>query len=121
MPRRATRAYARKLWRVCQPAIGTQGEAYLRGLGINHPVPVAFRYATRLEHWPTGTAYPALVCAMRWCELRGRRMARAFGAGPARARLERIPAAHHDLVTLGPAIRRSFEWLIAGDARFAPR
>lgn len=58
----------------------------------------------------------ALVCAMPWCEQQGRRVARTIA--PQRVRLERIPAAHHDLATMEPAIQRTFEWLIEGDARF---
>lgn len=60
-----TTDYARKLWRVCQPAIGTLGEAYLRAQGISCPVPVSFRFATRLQHWPSGSVLPALVCALQ--------------------------------------------------------
>ncbi len=65
-----SRTYARKLWRVCQPAIGTLGEAYLRERGIGGPVPVTFRFASRLEHWPSGASYPALICVMQ--DARGR-------------------------------------------------
>jgi hypothetical protein len=85
IPRIATREYAHKLWRVCQPAIGTLGEAYLRGLGICHPVPVTFRFATRLEHWPSGAAYPALVCAMQDAHGRFSGVQQIFLDGPAPA------------------------------------
>lgn len=61
----------------------------------------------------------ALVCAMRWCEQRGTVLARALREGRAQARLERIPAAHHDLRTMEPAITRTFDWLIEDDPRFA--
>lgn len=60
----------------------------------------------------------ALVCAMRWCEQRGEALARALRAGRAQVELERIPAAHHDLATMEPATRRTFEWLVAEDPRF---
>lgn len=63
--RSETREYARKLWRACPPAIGTLGEAYLREIGVDLRLPAGFRFATRLEHWPSGGAYPALVCATR--------------------------------------------------------
>jgi hypothetical protein len=85
IPRHARRDYARKLWRVCQPAIGTLGETYLRGLGISHPVPVAFRFATQLEHWPTGAAFPALVCAMQDATGRFSGVQQIFLDGPALA------------------------------------
>lgn len=61
----------------------------------------------------------ALVCAMRWCEQRTEALARTLRAGRVRVELERIPAAHHDLVTMEPAIRRTFEWLVAEEPRFA--
>ncbi|GAB5548008.1 MAG: hypothetical protein SangKO_077680 [Sandaracinaceae bacterium] len=60
----------------------------------------------------------AFVCAMRWCEMRGTRAARTLERGRAQARLERRDGAHHDLRVMEPAIRETFEWLIAGDARF---
>jgi len=58
------------------------------------------------------------VCAMRWCEQRGERLARILEAGRANVRRERIPAAHHDLVTMEPALIRTFDWLVADDPRF---
>ena len=60
----------------------------------------------------------AFVCAMRWCEMRGTRAARTLERGRAQARLERRDGAHHDLRVMEPAIRETFEWLVAGDARF---
>ncbi len=80
-----TREYARKLWRVCQPAIGTLGEAYLRQLGVELRLPVTFRFATRLEHWPSGGSYPALVCATHDAEGRFSGVQQIFLEGPARA------------------------------------
>lgn len=80
-----TREYAHKLWRVCQPAIGTLGEAYLRELGVELRLPVGFRFATRLEHWPSGGSYPALVCATHDAEGRFSGVQRIFLEGPARA------------------------------------
>lgn len=61
----------------------------------------------------------AFVCAMRWCELRGARAQRVIDRGRAQARIERREGAHHDLRVMQPAIRDTFEWLIAGDPRFA--
>jgi len=61
----------------------------------------------------------ALVCAMRWCEQRGRRAAEALNRGRAEARLERRDGAHHDFDVMEPAIRETFEWLVADDPRFA--
>ena len=80
-----TREYARKLWRVCQPAIGTLGEAYLRELGVELRLPVTFRFATRLEHWPSGGSYPALVCATHDADGRFSGVQQIFleGAAPA--------------------------------------
>ncbi|MFK7987207.1 MAG: hypothetical protein AB8I08_14380 [Sandaracinaceae bacterium] len=61
----------------------------------------------------------AVVCAMQWCETRGERMARTLERGGRVAvQRERIPAAHADLRAMGPAIQRTFDWLIAGDRRF---
>ena len=77
----------------------------------------------RLEGARRYAAHPgraALVCAMRWCEQRGRRSRRAINRGRARATLERIPARHHELDVMRPAIQRAFEQLIQGDARYAP-
>lgn len=62
----------------------------------------------------------ALVCAVRWCEQRGARLRRTLRAGRAEAELERTPAAHHDLRTMHAAIRRTFDWLVEADGRFAP-
>lgn len=70
------------------------------------------------RRYAPSTGRVALVCAMRWCEQRGAVLARALRDGTAEARLERIPAAHHDLRTMEPAIARTFDWLIEGDARF---
>lgn len=61
----------------------------------------------------------ALVCAMRWCERRGTALARTLTRGGGEVQLERRDAAHHDLATMEPAIRETFEWLVADDERFA--
>ncbi|MCC6875938.1 MAG: hypothetical protein IT378_16645 [Sandaracinaceae bacterium] len=61
----------------------------------------------------------AIVCALRWCEMRSTRVARTLEAGRARARVELIPASHSDRETMAPAIRRTFDWLIEDDPRFA--
>jgi len=62
----------------------------------------------------------AFVCAVGWCELRGARAVRALNRGAAEARLERRDGAHHDLQVMEPAIRETFEWLVADDPRFGP-
>lgn len=61
----------------------------------------------------------AFVCAMRWCEQRGRGSVERLGRAHVEARLERREGAHHDLEVMGPAIRETFEWLVADDPRFA--
>ena len=61
----------------------------------------------------------AFVCSTRWCELRGRGAVDRLRRAPAEARLERREGVHHDLEVMGPAIRETFEWLVADDPRFA--
>ncbi|MCB9598412.1 MAG: hypothetical protein H6719_37205 [Sandaracinaceae bacterium] len=63
----------------------------------------------------------AFVCAVGWCEQRGRRAVEAFERGHVEARLERRPGAHHALDVMEPALRETFQWLVADDPRFASR
>lgn len=70
------------------------------------------------HRWARSRGRVAFVCAMRWCEQRGRASVERLRRGPAVARLERRDGAHHDLEVMGPAIRETFEWLIEGDPRF---
>ncbi|MGE0784072.1 MAG: hypothetical protein AB7S26_00190 [Sandaracinaceae bacterium] len=60
----------------------------------------------------------ALVCAMGWCEQRGRQAMQRLLRGHTEVRLERRRGAHHDLDVMAPAIRETFEWLVEGDPRF---
>lgn len=64
--REETRENAYRIWKSCQPVIGTEGEAYLRGRGLSlplEPYSKSIRYAPRLRH-PNGNYYSALVCAV---------------------------------------------------------
>lgn len=70
--------------------------------------------------WARTRGRVAFVCAVGWCDQRGRASAARLARGPADARVERRPGAHHDLEVMAPAIRETFEWLIEGDPRFAP-
>ena len=75
-------------------------------------VPGAQRYARQ-----PGRA--AVVCALPWCATRGQILVRTLEQGRASGRTERIPAAHHDIPTMAPAIQRTFDWLVEDDPRFA--
>lgn len=74
--------------------------------------------------WRESTRYArssgraALVCAVRWCERRATALAERLERGHASARHERIPAAHHELDVMAPAIQRTFDWLVSDDPRF---
>lgn len=58
----------------------------------------------------------AWVCGLPWCEARARAALR--GVSDDSGRVERIPAEHSDRDRMTPAIRETFEWLVADDARY---
>ncbi len=53
------------IWDKSQPAAGTPVEAYLRGRGINIPVPVTIRYNPGVRHTQSGLLLPAMVAAVQ--------------------------------------------------------
>jgi len=58
---------ARKLWAQTLEANGSPVEAYLRGRGIDIPVPPTIRYLPNAKHSPTGLILPAMVAVVsRW-------------------------------------------------------
>lgn len=58
------RVWARQIWEKAKPARGTDVEAYLRGRGIEVPVPRSLRFAM-LKHKAAGHALPCMVGAMQ--------------------------------------------------------
>jgi hypothetical protein len=59
----------------------------------------------------------ALVCGQRGCERQGNLLIERLPRD--HARLERIEACHSCIDVMLPAVRRTFDWLIAADRRFA--
>ncbi len=57
--RRAGQAHA--LWREAAPICGTLAETYLRGRGINCPLPETLRFHSECWHGATASRHPALV------------------------------------------------------------
>ena len=56
---------ARAIWDQSQPAADTPVEAYLRGRGINIPVPPSIRYNPGVKHTQSGLLLPAMVAAVQ--------------------------------------------------------
>ena len=52
---------ARRLWATCKPLQGTKGEAYLRGRGINCPLPASLGWAADAFHAPSARWLSAMV------------------------------------------------------------
>lgn len=52
---------ARNLWSEAQPIDGTPAEAYLRGRGINCPLPDQLRFHPQCWHGPSNARCPAMV------------------------------------------------------------
>lgn len=52
---------ASRIWATALPIPGTKGEAYLRGRGINCPLPRSLRWAADLFHGPSGRYLSAMV------------------------------------------------------------
>ena len=50
-------------WRRAAPAIGSPVEKYLRGRGLQGPIPPTLRYISDLKH-PSGTYHPAMIAAV---------------------------------------------------------
>ena len=59
------RPLALEIWNKSQPAAGTPVEAYLRGRGINIPVPPSIRYNPGVKHAPSGLLLPCMVAAVQ--------------------------------------------------------
>ena len=95
---RAELARVLAIWRKAEPIKDTLGETYLRCRGLS-PKPFdleALRFISSLWHWPTRTAWPALVALIRTHDGRGLGLHETFlaidGAGKApleKARLYR--------------------------------
>lgn len=60
----ANREAAYRIWRAAVPAAGTLVEAYLEARGLPLPACKAIRFSPALRH-PTGSDWPAMVCAVQ--------------------------------------------------------
>ena len=58
-------ALARTIWDQSRPVADTPVEAYLRGRGINIPVPPSIRYNPGVKHTQSGLLLPAMVAAVQ--------------------------------------------------------
>lgn len=78
-------AQAKRLWLEAQPIAGTVAETYLRGRGIDCPLPPTLRWHGACWHGPTAKRYPALVAAVQGAGLHAvhRTYLRPDGAGKA--------------------------------------
>ena len=68
-----------------QACVVQQARSERPEIGVELRLPVGFRFATRLEHWPSGGSYPALVCATHDAEGRFSGVQQIFLEGPTRA------------------------------------
>jgi phage/plasmid primase-like uncharacterized protein len=81
--KRATQA--KRLWLEAKPIAGTMAEAYLRGRGIDCPLPPTLRCHPEAWHGPTAKRYPAMVAAVQGAGLTAvhRTFLRPDGSGKA--------------------------------------